>query len=133
MVARAFERDSLFAVIAGPLVWTVHFLSLYIFTAIACAKGFFDDEILGVRVVQLFGAAVTVVAVVLIVDAMLLSYSRWRGMPWDGQPGPLPPHDQNDIASRRRFMAYAGFLLSGLALIATIWETLPIVFFATCQ
>ena len=133
MVARAFERDSLFSVIAGPLVWTAHFLSLYIFTAIACAKGFFHEEILGMRVVQRFGAAVTVLAVVLILDAILLSYRRWRGMPWDGRPDPLPPHDANDVASRRRFMAYAGFLLSGLALIATIWETLPIVFFATCQ
>jgi hypothetical protein len=133
MVARAFERDSLFSLIAGPLVWTVHFLSLYIFTAIACAKGFFHDEILGVRVVQLFGGAVTVIAVVLILDAMILSYRRWRGMPWDGEPGPLPPHDANDVASRRRFMAYAGLLLSGLALIATIWETLPVVFFATCE
>jgi hypothetical protein len=132
MVARAFERDSLFALIAGPLVWTVHFLTLYVFTAIACAKGFFDDEILDVRVVQLFGGAVTVVAVALILDAMMLAYRRWRGMPWDGQPGPLPPHDKNDVDSRRRFMAYAGLLLSGLALIATIWETLPIVFFASC-
>lgn len=133
MVARAFERDSLFTVIAGPLVWTVHFLSLYIFTAIACAHGFFHEQILGVRMVPLFGGAVTVVAAVLILDALVLSYRRWRGMPWDGQPGPLPPHDGNDVASRRRFMAYAGFLLSGLALIATIWEALPLVFFATCQ
>jgi hypothetical protein len=133
MVARAFERDSLFSVIAGPLVWTGHFLTLYVFTAIACAKGFFDDEILGVRVVPLFGAAATLVAVALILDALLLSYRRWRGMPWDGQPGPPPPHDADDVASRRRFMAYAGFLLSGLALIATIWETLPIVFFTSCK
>jgi hypothetical protein len=133
MVARAFEHDSLFSVIAGPLVWTAHFLTLYVFTAIACAKGFFDDEILGLRVVQLFGGAVTAVALLLILDAMMLSYRRWRGMPWDGRPGPLPPHDTNDIHSRRRFMAYAGFLLSGLALIATIWETLPIVFFAACH
>jgi hypothetical protein len=133
MVARAFERDSLFSVIAGPLVWTAHFLTLYVFTAIACAKGFFHEEILGVLVVQLFGAAVTVVALVLILDTMMLSYRRWRGMPPDGRPAPLPPEDANDVASRRRFMAYAGFLLSGLALIATIWETLPIMFFATCQ
>src|ERR687898_65373 len=114
MVARAFERDSLFSVIAGPLVWTGHFLTLYIFTAIACAKGFFHEEMLGVRVVQLFGAAVTVVAVVLILDTMMLSYRRWRGVPSDGQPAPSSPHDANDVASRRRFMAYAGFLLSGL-------------------
>jgi len=132
MIARAFERDSLFSLIAGPLVWTGHFLTLYIFTAIACAKGFFHDEMLGVRVVQLCGAAVTVVAVVLILDTMMLFYRRWRGRS-DGQPAPSPPHDANDVASRRRFMAHAGFLLSGLALIATIWETLPIVFFATCE
>ena len=133
MVARAFERDSLFSLIAGPLVWTAHFLTLYVFTAIACAHGFFHDQILGVRVVLLFGSVVTLVAVALILDALVLAYRRWRGMPADGRPAPLPPHDATDVASRRRFMAYAGFLLSGLALIATIWETLPIVFFATCE
>ena len=133
MVARAFERDSLFSLIAGPLVWTAHFLSLYLFTAIACAKGFFHDEILGLRVPQLFAGAVTVVAVVLILDAVVLCYRRWRGLSGEGRVAPLPPHDSSDMASRRRFMAYAGFLLSGLALIATIWETLPIVFFASCQ
>jgi hypothetical protein len=133
MVARAFERDSLFSLIAGPLVWTVHFLTLYILTAIACAHGFFHEEILGVRVVPLVGGAVTVAAVALILDGGLLAYRRWRGMPSDGGPAPLPPHDANDVASRRRFMAYAGLLLSGLALIATVWETLPILFFATCE
>jgi hypothetical protein len=133
MVARAFERDSLLSLIAGPLVWTVHFLTLYILTAIACAHGFFHQEILGVRVVPLVGGAVTLVAVALILDGGVLAYRRWRGMPSDGQPAPLPPHDANDVASRRRFMAYAGLLLSGLALIATVWETLPILFFATCE
>jgi hypothetical protein len=133
MVARAFERDSLFSLIAGPLVWTVHFLTLYILTAIACAHGFFHDEVLGVRVVPLVGGAVTLIAVALILDGGVLAYRRWRGMPSDGEPAPLPPHDANDIASRRRFMAYAGLLLSGLALIATVWQTLPILFFATCE
>ena len=133
MVARAFERDSLFSLIAGPLVWTVHFLTLYILTAIACAHGFFDHELLGIRVVPLIGGAVTLVAVALILDGGVLAYRRWRGMPSDGQPAPLPPHDGNDVASRRRFMAYAGLLLSGLALIATVWETLPILFFGTCE
>ena len=30
-------------------------------------------------------------------------------------------------------MAYAGLLLSGIALIATVWEALPILFFTTCR
>jgi len=133
VVARAFERDSLFSLIAGPLVWSAHFLSLYVFTAIACAHGFFDDRILGLRLVPLVGGAITLVAVALILDALVLSWRRWRGLPRDGEPEPLPPQDRNDVASRRRFMAHAGLLLSGLALIATIWETLPIVFFASCR
>jgi hypothetical protein len=133
MVARAFERDSLFSLIAGPLVWSAHFLSLYVFTAIACAHGFFHDEIFGMRVVPLVGGAITLVAVALILDALVLSWRRWRGRPWDGEPEPLPPQDRNEVASRRRFMAHAGLLLSGLALIATIWETLPIVYFASCR
>ena len=140
MVARAFERDSLFSLIAGPLVWTVHFLTLYILTAIACAHGFFDHELLGIRVVPLIGGGLLLrftlsirVAVALILDGGVLAYRRWRGMPSDGEPAPLPPHDANDVASRRRFMAYAGLLLSGLALIATVWETLPILFFGTCE
>jgi hypothetical protein len=133
VVARAFERDSLFSLIAGPLVWSAHFLSIYVFTAIACAHGFFDDRILGVRAVPLFGGAITLVAVALILDALVLSWRRWRGHPWEGEPEPLPPQDRNEIASRRRFMAHAGLLLSGLALIATIWQALPILFFASCQ
>ena len=133
MIARAFERDSLFSLIAGPLVWTAHFLSLYVFTAIACAHGFFEDELFGVRIVPLVGGAITVIAVALILDALVLSFRRWRGRPFDGETAPLPPHDSNDVASRRRFMAYAGVLLSGIALIATIWETLPIVYFASCR
>jgi hypothetical protein len=76
---------------------------------------------------------VTLVAVALILDAVVLAYRDWRGMPANGEPPPLLPHDANDVASRRRFMACAGFLLSGLALIATVWETLPILFFATCE
>jgi hypothetical protein len=133
MVARAFERDSLFSLIAGPLVWTAHFLSLYLFTAIACAHGFFHDDLFGIRVVPLVGGAITLLAVALILDALVLSWRRWRGRPWGDGPEPLPRQDRNEIPSRRRFMAHAGLLLSGLALIATVWETLPIVYFASCR
>jgi hypothetical protein len=133
MVARAFERDSLLSRIGGPLVWTAHFLTVYIFTAIACAHGFFHDEVLGAPIVPLVGGAATLVAVALILDALFVSWRRWQGRPFDGEPAPLPPHDANDVASRRRFMAYAGLLLSGISLIATVWESLPLVFFATCR
>lgn len=133
MVARAFERDSLLTLIAGPMVWAVHLLVVYITAAIACAHGFFHDELLGIRTVPLIGGGATLIAVALIADALFISARRWRGRPFDGERVPLPPHDSNDVASRRRFMAYAGVLLSGIALIGTVWQSLPIIFFASCR
>ena len=130
MLLQAIERDSLFSVIAGPLIWSVHFLSIYVFTAIACAHGFFHDEILGIRTVPLVGSAFSLIALALIADALYVSWRRWRG---DGEQESPPPQGGNDPASRRRFMAYSGLLLSGIALIATVWQTLPVYFFASCR
>ena len=131
MVARAFERDSLFSLIAGPLVWSVHFLSIYVFTALACARDFFAARLFGIPIVPLVGSLLSLVAIALIVDALYLSWYRWRGDEPAGQPP--PPHDRGDVVSRREFMAYAGLLLSAIALIATVWQTLPIFFFASCR
>jgi hypothetical protein len=78
--------------------------------------------------VPLFGSALSLVAVALIVDALYLSFRRWRD---DGPQG--PPHGGEDLTSRRQFMAYAGLLLSAIALIATVWQTLPIYFFMSCR
>jgi hypothetical protein len=133
MVARAFERDSLFSLIAGPMVWVVHFLTLYIFTAIACARGFFHVEVLGLRIVLLVGGILTLIALVLILDAAVISWRRWRSEPPEGGEAPLPPHDETDTDSRQRFMAYAGLLLSGISLVATMFETLPILIFTSCR
>ena len=131
MLLQAIERDSLFSVIVGPLIWSVHFLAIYVFTAIACAHGFFHDEILGIRTVPLVGSAFSLIALALIADALYVSWRRWRGDA--ASEAPAPPYRGNDRASRRRFMAYAGLLLSGIALIATVWQTLPVYVFASCR
>jgi hypothetical protein len=132
MVARAFEHDSLFSLIAGPLVWSAHFLLIYVFTALACARGFFHDEILGIRIVPLVGSALSLVAVALIIDALYLSWRRWQGGLADDErlPG---TQDDDGTTSRRQFMARAGLLLSAVALVATVWQTLPVFFFASCR
>ena len=128
---RAFERDSLFAIIGGPIVWVGHFLVVYVTAAIACAQGFFYEEVFGARIVPLVGGLATVAAVALILDGAYISWRRWRGN--GGEPAPLPPHDQSGRDSRRRFMAFSGLLLCGASLIATIWESLPLVFFSSCR
>jgi hypothetical protein len=133
MVARAFERDSLFTLTVGPMVWAAHFLIVYITAAIACAHGAFDDEVLGIPIVQAIGGVATLTALALVLDGLVLSWRRWRGRPFDGESAPLPPHDGADVVSRRRFMAYASVLLSGISLIAIVWQSLPLLFFASCR
>ena len=132
MVARTIERDSLLSVIAGPLIWSVHFLAIYVFTAIACARGFFHDEILGIRIVPLVGSALSLLAIALIADALYISWRRWRGGPAGDEPATAPA-DGDQGAGTRQFMAYAALLLSAVALIATVWQTLPVFFFASCR
>lgn len=131
MVTQRIESDSLFSLIIGPMIWVVHFLTVYLTTAIACAKGFFDLKIFGFGIVPLIVAVATVIAVGLILDGAVVAIRRWRG-PW-GVETPLPPHDQADKQSRRRFLAYAGLLLCGLSLIATVWEALPVLFMDSCR
>jgi hypothetical protein len=47
--------------------------------------------------------------------------------------GETTPHDADTIQDRRRFLAYATLLLSGLSFVATLFVALPAVFFASCR
>src|SRR3546814_15575902 len=57
--------------LAGLLIWAAHFLLIYGFAALACARGFADVRLLGAGVVPLIVGAATAVAI-LAVAAMLL-------------------------------------------------------------
>jgi hypothetical protein len=130
MVTQAVERDSLFSIIVGPLVWAVYFLTVYIITAIACTKKFFYLQIFGIGVVPAGVTLATLMAAGLILDGAIVALRRWRH---PRGTAPLPPHDRDSIQSRRRFMAYAGFLLCMLSLIATLWVALPFLFMTSCR
>lgn len=129
MTAR--RGENLFSLIVGPMVWAVHFLVVYVIIAIACAKGAFYAQVYGIGVVPLIVIVVTVIAVGLIVHGIVVAMRRWRGSL--GERRVMPPHDQSNKDSRRRFMAYAGLLLCGLALIATLWVALPVLFMHSCR
>lgn len=165
MVTEKIKSSSLFSLIVGPMVWMVHFLTLYLTTAIACAKGFFHLEVLGLGVISWVALIATLVASALILDGAIIAFRRWRGSAQKEETAPppkenrnryralaaklslrerrppreertetpTPPHDQATMQSRRRFLAYAGLLLCGLALIATLWGALPVLFMTSCQ
>lgn len=127
------DRDSLWSLIVSPTVWAVHFLFVYVFAAIACEKAPAGGAVLlGLDAVRLAVLAATVVALAAIGWALLVASKRWRDGASEAQGRVFAPHDADTVESRRRFMAYSAVLLSGLSLVAVIFQALPAVFIGTC-
>ena len=118
------SRESLWLLVAAPLVWTAHFLMAYGTAAIWCAKAAGPDAPLGP--VRLAIAGYTVVALALIA--------------WVGREGwkrhslgrAEVPHDEDTPEDRHRFLGFATLLLAGLSGVAVVYEALAAVFVETC-
>lgn len=128
------ERDSLWSLIVSPIVWAAHFLFVYIFAAIRCAKAPGDGAILlGLDAVRLGVFVATLVALAAVGWAGVVAWTRWRDQASRDQVRVFAPHDSDTVESRRRFMAFSAVLLSGLSFVAVIFQALPAVFIGTCS
>lgn len=109
----SFTHDFLL-LFAGPLVWSVHFVSIYGLTGIVCARAGSAARWLGwpwdAWAIGLAG----VVAV-----AALLPVLRAR---------PRSTHEDS-----RRFVRWTSMALAGLAVLAILWETLAVLLVPTCS
>src|SRR3546814_2141641 len=93
--------------LAGRLIWAAHFLLIYGFAALACARGFADVRLLGAGVVPLIVGAATAVAILAAAAMLLLALLG---------PG------KEDTAARGgpRFLRWMTALVSGLSLVAIV-------------
>jgi hypothetical protein len=118
--------ESLWAMIVAPTIWAVHFLACYILAAVFCAKaGVLPADLAAVR---WWIAGFTVAALAGIGACAIQAFRLGHFM-----EGKAAPHDADTIQDRRRFLAYATLLLSGLSFVATLFVALPAVFFASCR
>lgn len=127
LVAGVIERDSLLGMVGAPIIWAVHFVTVYVLVSFACAFGFSGGRILGIGAVPFLIGVVTLIAVVFIALLTRLGYRRWRQTEADRRR--MDP----DLWARRRFMALTALLLSGLSLIATIWVAVPAFLMDPCR
>lgn len=117
--------DSLLDMIVSPTIWVAHFLLCYVPAAVFCARAEGSGDLGDVRI---WIAAVTVLALAGI------SHSGGRAIRRGGFfDGETAPHDADTIVDRRRFLAYATLLLSGLSFVATVFVALPALFVETCR
>lgn len=119
----ARSRDNLWFLIAGPTVWALHFLLCYVVAAIYCAKAS-NNSLTSVRIVI---AIFTVVALSLIVQAGVHAFRQW------GFESANPPHDQNTLDDRRRFLGLATLILCGLSFVAVAYVALPALLISACR
>ena len=118
--------ESLWAMIFAPTIWAVHFLACYILAAVFCAKAGAPSADLAT--VRWWIAGFTVLALGGIGASGIQAFRLGHFV-----QGGTTPHDADTIADRRRFLAYATLLLSGLSFVATVFVALPAVFVASCR
>src|SRR3546814_11085129 len=105
--------------LAGRLIWAAHFLLIYGFAALACARGFADVRLLGAGVVPLIVGAATAVAILAVAAMLLLAL--------------LGPGKENAAArGGPRFLRWMTALVSGLSLVAIVWTGLPVLLLPAC-
>lgn len=100
---------------SGPLIWAAHFLAIYGFAGLACARRLQYAEWLGIGVVTWAVGALTLAAVA----AVLLPGARadYRQTPRDSAG----------------FIRWTGAALGLLSVLAIAWEALPVLLVPACK
>ncbi|MGH6611019.1 MAG: hypothetical protein ACRECQ_12265 [Burkholderiaceae bacterium] len=87
---------------SGVLIWSAHFLFIYAFTALACTRGFAD----------VIPAAVVIATGIGVVAASMMLRAGLRRDP--------------------KFSDWMTTWVCGLAIVAMLWETLPLLWIPVC-
>jgi hypothetical protein len=94
----------------GVMLWALHFLLIYGFTALACERGFHERDWLGagpIAWVVLGATAVTAAAMIWLMRRLLQ-------------------------AEPRTFVDWLGAALTGLALVGVLYEAVPVLLVKPC-
>jgi hypothetical protein len=105
-----------FSIWSGLLIWAADFLFVYVFAALACARGFADVRVFGIEVVPL--TTVLLSGVALAATALVLVRIRKRALRIGSDP-------------RARFVLFLVGALAVLGAIAIAWTTLPPLLLST--
>ena len=108
-MARLPALPDLVLLVAGPVVWAVHFLAIYAFTGVVCARPGVDAGIVAWGV-TIGGAAAIALLAVLVLGARRAASRE----------------------ERRPFAQQVGQGLAAFAALAIAWETLPVFLAPPC-
>jgi hypothetical protein len=102
--------STVFCLWSGLLIWAADFLSIYVFAALACARGFAHVEVLGLPIVPF--ATVLATSAALAANAFVLARA-WR----------QARHSHSGASAQ--FIPVLTAALAALGILATAWSALP--------
>jgi hypothetical protein len=112
--------------LAGPLVWTVHFLVVYSLGEFGCRGGWLRGTLLGLPAPAVIITALTLVALVVSGAATLRTYRQWDAARTTDKTHALETDDRN------RFMSAAGWMLGVLFTFLILLMGIPAVVLPQC-
>ncbi|WOI55266.1 hypothetical protein [Palleronia sp. LCG004] len=117
-------KTAMWQLIAGPIIWSVHFVLTYGGTAIFCAKLEMGPLALPLRG---YVAGVTIAALVAIAITGWLAWVKWDLTDdWDYI------HEEPTDEERTEFLGHAGVLLCVVSAIGVIFVGLPALLITGC-
>jgi hypothetical protein len=118
------ENESLWLLLAPPIIWAAHFLLCYGTAAVWCAKvaGYGGP----------LGTTRSAIAVYTALALAAIGIIGWVGYRRHSFGSAALPHDDDSPEDRHRFMGFATLLLACLSAVAVVYASLVAVFIDTC-
>lgn len=121
----AEERDSIWRLAFGPLIWVAHFVLTYGGTSLTCFKlDHFDWSVAFLR------GSIGAITVLALVGIGVVAWRSWRR--WDYLDDYDYEHDRAVEEDRHEFLGHAAFLLAVLSAVGVVYVALPAAFMSNC-
>jgi hypothetical protein len=126
-------RRSMFMFVSGPVIWSVHFLLVYLVTEAGCSGDGPGLERFDPPMPEVVTLAATAAAAAVALACAGWWYRRWRAS--EHEPAADEAADlAGGLTDRDRggTLAFAGFLLSLLSVVAVLFVGLPAMVLPSC-
>jgi hypothetical protein len=117
-------RQNLWALTAGPAVWTAHFLVSYAAAAVWCGRAGPDTG---------FGMAMAAFAVVTVLALAVVMWVGRRGWVRYNYGEAVPSHHKDTPEDRHRFLGLATLLLAALSGVAIVYTAMAVAMLRGCS
>ena len=120
----AAPPQTLWAPVIAPVIWAAHFMTCYVWAALACGRLASD---------QSFARAQIGIGIATAVAATAIALCFMSGFRHLGGRLPDQPNDDGTPEDRTRFMAFTTILLAILSLIATLFVGVAAIGVGACR